>query len=127
MIESIFKRFSWFNSDVGLLVLRVGVGAIFVFSGWAKAADMQSTIGFFGQVGFSAFWAYFVTAVELLGGMAVLLGFWVRTASSLLSVIMIVAIYLTRSNLALAMTPISILFSTLAILLSGGGKYSLKQ
>lgn len=127
MCESIFKRFSWCNTDVGQLVLRIGVGAIFIFAGYTKAADLSMTVGFFATMGFSAFWAYLVTAVEILGGLGVLLGVCVRCSALLLTIVMAVAIYLTHGDLNMAMTPITIFFATLSLVLGGGGKYVLKQ
>lgn len=121
------KKFPWQNKSVGLLVLRIGVGAIFVFSGYMKVSDLAGTIAFFGTLGFAPFWAYLVSFVELIGGIAVLLGIHTRIAAKLLTIIMIVAIYELRGNLQMAMTPISVFFSTLALTLAGGGKYSLSR
>lgn len=127
MCESLFKKCSWCNADVGQLVLRIGMGAIFIFAGYTKAIDIDATVGFFASMGFSAFWAYLVTGVEILGGLVVLLGVYVRTGALLLSIIMVVAIYLARENLSMAMTPIAILSATLSLVCSGGGKYALKK
>lgn len=117
----------WHNKSAGLLVLRIGVGLIFIFSGWQKVADLAGTVQFFGEAGFAPFWAYLVSFVELIGGIAVLLGVFTCIASALLTIIMMVAIYVLRENLQMAMTPISVFFSTLALTLAGGGKYSLMK
>lgn len=142
MIDTMMKKCSWCNTDSGLLVLRIGVGAIFIMTGWMKVSDLSATVGFFATLGFSAFWAYLVTAVELLGGIAVLLGIYSRVATILLSIVMIVATYELFPNLQvaqlpllqyvlkgiqLAMTPISMLASTIALTLAGSGKYSIKE
>lgn len=121
-----YKKFAWVNVNTGLLFLRIGVGAIFLMTGWIKVSDMHSTIGFFASLGFAAFWAYLVTAVELLGGITVLLGIGVytRVASKLLSIVMLVAIYLLHINNPEAMAPIAILFMTLTLMCTGPGKYS---
>ena len=126
------KKCSWCTVDNGLLVLRVGVGLIFIYSGYMKAATMGMTVGYFGAMGFAPFWAYLVTAVEILGGLAVLLGAWTRTAATLLTIVMIVAVYkvytmpgvdaMTRQ--LMIMTPIAVFFSTLALTLAGGGSKS---
>jgi putative oxidoreductase len=92
-----------------------------------KASNMAGTIAFFASIGFSAFWAYLVTAVELVGGLAVLLGVYIRDAAILLAIIMIVAIYVTPKELNTLMTPIVMLFTTVSLVLSGGGRYSLKD
>ena len=126
-IEKMYKKFSWVNVNTGLLFLRLGVGGIFIMTGWIKVSDMQGTVGFFASLGFAAFWAYLVTAIELLGGITVLLGLGVytRVFAKLLSIIMIVAIYLVHGNPSVAMAPIAILAMTLALMCTGPGKYSL--
>ena len=83
---------SWCTTNSGLLVLRIGVGLIFLLAGWMKASDMTATVGQFGMMGFVPFWAYLVTAVELLAGISVLLGLCTRVAAGLLAIVMIVAI-----------------------------------
>lgn len=118
------KKFSWFNADGGLLVLRIGVGAIFILTGVMKVSHMSQTIGFFATLGFSAFWAYLVAGVELIGGIAVLLGIMTRIFATLLVVTMIVAIWVTRTDITVMMTPLSMFFSSLALLLAGPGKYA---
>ena len=125
MLNAICKKCSWCNADSGLLVLRVGVGAIFIFAGWCKISNLTGTVTDFGNMGFGPFWAYLVTCVELLGGIAVLLGVYTRIASAVLAVVMIVAIYELRTMPQFIMTPISILVSLLALKLAGGGKYAL--
>jgi len=140
MTNALCKKCSWCNADSALLVLRVGVGAIFIYAGWGKVSDLAGTVVFFGTLGFAPFWAYLVSFVELIGGIAVLLGVYTRIAAALLSVVMVVAIYETFPNLQpfenpfgpylikgiqAAMTPISILFSTLALKLGGAGRYAL--
>lgn len=121
------KKCSWCNTDSALLVLRIGVGVIFLITGYMKASDMSATVGFFNQLGFSAFWAYLVTAVELVGGATVLLGIYTRIGAKFLAIVMIVAIYVLRHDITMALAPISLLFSTLALILAGGGKYSIKK
>jgi putative oxidoreductase len=125
-LESLLPKFPWINVNTGLLVLRIGVGSIFILSGWMKVSDMTSTVGFFSALGFSAFWAYLASYVEFLGGIIVLLGLGVytRMAAKLLAIVMLVAMYLLRSDLAAIMTPFMMFFSASAILFAGPGKYS---
>lgn len=127
--ERMLAKFPWVNKDTGLLVLRIGVGAIFLFTGWMKVSDLGSTVEFFADSGFAPFWAYLVTFVELLGGAAVLLGLGVytRVAAKLLAIIMIVAIYTLRATPLMAMTPFLIFFVTFALMCTGAGKYSVMK
>ena len=115
------------NTDIALLVLRIGVGAIFIFAGWGKVSDMHATIAGFAQMGFSPFWTYVASYAEFLGGIAVLIGFGTRIASVFLCITMIVATYVLRENMVQAISPLSLLFSTAALCIAGAGKYALKK
>ena len=126
-MNSVFKKCSWFSTDAGLLVLRIGIGALFVFSGYLKAASFSETAAAFAGMGFSLFWVYVITIVEILGGLALILGTFTRIAAGLLAIAMIVAVYVTRSNMMTVMTPFVTLVATLALFFADGGKYSLKQ
>ena len=80
----------------GTTLLRVAVGIIFVGHGAQKLFQMTPTglAGFFAQVGipFPELNAYFVIAVELLGGLAMIAGLGTRTLGALFAAIMVVAI-----------------------------------
>ncbi len=125
MINTFVKKCPWCSTDSGLLVLRIGVGVIFILTGWMKVSNLSATVGFFATMGFAPFWAYLVSFVELLGGIAVLLGLYTRLAAALLTVVMIVAIYVVRNDMTMVMMPVSVFFSTLTLVLAGGGAYSL--
>lgn len=71
------------NPDLGLLLLRLAVGIIFFVHGWAKFAEMANTIAFFGNLGLPSAVAYLVAAVELIGGLALIIGWVYRHGSAL--------------------------------------------
>jgi putative oxidoreductase len=79
---------------VGLLLARVVVGLVFVFSGWGKLHDLDTVIGYFRELGIPApeLQAPFVAMVEFVGGLAVLAGLGTRFAAIPLSGTMVVAI-----------------------------------
>ena len=72
MCKSSWRK--WCTTDSGLLALRIGIGAIFVYTGWLKVSDLSVTVTQFSGMGFAPFWAYIVSFVEIIGGVAVLLG-----------------------------------------------------
>ena len=125
-MERMLAKFPWVNTDTGILALRIGVGALFIMTGWIKITDLHATVGFFGSLGFAAFWAYLVTLVELLGGITVLLGLgiYTRNAAKLLAIVMLVVVYLTHFNIAAAMAPFVLFFALFALMCTGPGKYS---
>lgn len=112
------------NKNIGLLILRLVIGAIFIMAGWAKVSNMEATIAMFAGMGFNAFWTYVASYVELLGGISLVVGYGSKIASALLSVTMIVAIYKVQAGGMMAvMAPLAILGATLALFFTGSGKY----
>lgn len=127
MIYTLAKKYPFFNTDSALLSVRIGVGIIFIIAGALKVADIDSTLESFDIMGFVPFWALLVTAIEFLGGIAILLGVYTRYVAIFLAIIMAVAITVTYKDIGLVMTPISLFFSNLALVLAGGGRYSLRE
>lgn len=85
--------------DVGLVILRVVLGIIFVTHGWPKLMDGASgTADFFGTLGIPlpAIAAWVVTLLEVLGGLALILGFLVSIVSLLLIIHMALGILLVH-------------------------------
>ena len=87
--------------DTGMLLIRLSLAIVFIAYGWAKVGDMAGTVGFFSSLGLSSFWAYLVGWVELLGGIAMLLGVCTKWAGWLLAITMAVAIYLVKGSAGL--------------------------
>lgn len=80
------------NPDVGILVLRLALGAVFMYHGYDKLQNMEGVIGFFGTLGFGPELAYLVALAELLGGIAFVVGAFVRYAGIVLAVVAVVAL-----------------------------------
>ncbi len=84
------------DTSVGLLLLRVVLGAYFIGHGIAKLQYMDSTISAFNQWGFPAaltgVFSYVVAVSELLAGSAIVLGAFLWPAAALIIIIMTVAI-----------------------------------
>ena len=116
------------KADIATLIVRIIVGGIFIYSGWAKVSDMASTIGFFEKLGIPTFITYFVSYAELIGGVLVLLGLWTCLVSALLAIFMIVAVYLMRDGGLMAFgLPLMTLAGLVSLIGSCGGKYSLSS
>ncbi len=113
-----------------MFLLRLAVGVIFVAHGWSKFANMEQTIGFFGQLGMPSVFAYLVAAIELLGGLALVIGLYTDLAALLLAIVMVVAIvYVKMATLKVGLMggyefDIVLLASNLAIMFVGPGKYA---
>jgi putative oxidoreductase len=79
---------------VALLLVRVVVGLVFVFSGWGKLHGLDHVVDYFRELGipYPELQAPFVASVELGGGALVLLGLGTRLAVLPLTGTMLVAI-----------------------------------
>lgn len=113
----------------GILALRIAVGLVFAYHGWLKLGDITGTTAFFGSQGIplASFFAWVVGLVELIGGLAVLLGVFTKAAAKLLAINMLVALLVvhTRMPWVAAELPLVLLASCLVLLGCGGGKWKL--
>jgi len=114
--------------DLGLLLLRIGVGVIFIVAGWGKLTGIEGVQGFFGNLGIPlpALMAWVVAIVEFVGGIMVLLGAYARIPYLLLAIIMVVALLTTKlgGEFSAARLDLMLLLTNLALFLIGSGKYS---
>lgn len=84
------------NASWGPTVLRVVVGIVFAMHGWQKLFGFKipGVTGMLTSLGFPlpGFFAVVLTLVELLGGIALILGVATRAAAVLLAIDMAVAV-----------------------------------
>lgn len=118
--------------DVGLLALRLALGAIFIYAGWGKlGANHAMVSGMMGKMigpeSWGSFWAYFVGSAEVLGGAMLILGVFACYAAAWLSVIIVVAILVVHWSgpFSSLVGPLAILGGTLALLGTGAGRFRL--
>lgn len=117
--------------NVGLLIARLVVAAIFIYAGWGKLAAIDNAAGAFASFGYPAptFFAYLVGIVELLGGVMVLLGLWVRVAATVLAAVMVVAILTVhlKGGFMGMQLPLALLAANMALVAAGGGDWKVMK
>jgi len=119
----------YYNYDIGVLLIRLALAAVFIAHGWGKFSDMTGTVGFFSSLGINSLFAYLVAATELLGGVAMLLGIWTKWAGILLAIVMIGAIYFVK----FAKGPmgyeleLTLLLTALGVSMMDPGKYAVHK
>ncbi len=114
--------------NLGMFLLRVVLGVVFILHGFDKLQNLEGVVGFFSSLGLAPFFAYFVAYTEFLGGIALLLGVFSRYAAYALSIVMVVAIFLVKIKMGFLggyELDLVLLVSLLAVAWSGSGKYSL--
>ena len=121
--------------DAGLLILRIGIGIMFVFHGYPKLIAGPETWAMIGGsmkvlgIGFAqTAWGFMAALSECAGGILLILGFFARPACFFLLSTMIVAtmMHIGKGDSFLKYSHAmesAILF--LSLILIGPGKYSL--
>jgi len=115
----------------GLLALRVAVGIVFIRHGWLKLTGIDGVEQMVASIGFPlpVFFAWVLALVEFVGGIAVLVGAYLRVASKLLALDMLIALLLVHSHTAFAQAELAIVLlgGVLALFLLGGGDFMLTK
>ena len=118
------------TADIGLLILRVGLGAAMLQAGLRKVFDFSTTAGFMEAGGWqpSAFAAVMVTTAETLGGIGLLLGVLTPLAACAVVAAMIDAWAVNVSAAAFWSDPFNapflIALGATTLLFTGAGAYS---
>lgn len=123
--------------DAGLLILRVGLGAMMIFHGYPKLiggpdgwAQLGASTKYVGITFLPAFWGLMAAIAEAAGGILILLGLWFRPAAIFLTLNMIVAsaMHLGKGDgLMDASHAIELAFVFAGLIFIGPGKYSIDR
>lgn len=120
-----------------LLLIRLYWGWQFAQNGWAKLHHIHRVIGFFGSLGIPhpGIVAPFVSAVEFVGGILLILGLVSRTTGLVLAIDMFMAYWISdRAALHSILSdpgkfytadPYTFFFASLIVLVFGPGLFSL--
>ena len=116
---------------LGLLVLRVALGASFMFHGYPKLSDPAHWLKAFQGYGFPGYFAYISGILELFGGGLLILGLFTRGAALLLAIE--VGVVLARTtipavgiyNLGRYETPLLLGAAAVALATTGAGLISI--
>jgi putative oxidoreductase len=119
--------------DLAPLLLRVGVGLIFMYAGWGKLSGIEGTTTFFGSIGIpmAGIMAWVVALIEFIGGFMILIGLRIQIPALLLAFIMLIAIITTKlggDNVFRAMRlDLMLMLANLVLIILGSGKYALNK
>ena len=110
--------------------LRLAMGVIFAVAGYMKLVGIAGTIAYFTKLGFPVpvITALFITLLELIGGVALILGLFVRYFGLLYTIEFIVAAFwvkLPSQGYAAARLDLMILAGAAALYFLGAGRWSI--
>ena len=119
---------------LALLLLRLGLGVIFVFHGYPKLfTHTHETMQGFSHMGFPAYFAYIAGIIEFFGGCLLIVGLFTRVAGLLLAGEMAVALVKVHGLLSNPMKvdnyqfPLAMAVGAFALATLGAGLISLDQ
>ena len=126
-----FSRFN--NPDLALLALRLCLGALFLAHGYDKLSHFNVIAANLASSGFAmpTVMIALITAAELLGGAAVLLGLFTEIGGALIALDMLAVFVLVQLPQGFSFTSIEFGFIVLAfaagvsLFFSGAGKWAL--
>src|SRR5271154_347006 len=117
---------------LALLLLRLGLGIIFVFHGYPKLfTHTRETMQGFGHMGFPVYFAYIAGVFEFFGGLLLIAGLFTRIAGLLLAVEMAVALIKVHGMLSNPIAvesyqfPLALAVGSFALAATGAGLLSL--
>jgi len=113
----------FYNPSFGLLLIRVSAGLIFLTHGWMKIQDIERFVMMLGQMGIPAVLVYFISWLEVIGGLALILGIATRVLGFVFGIEMLVATLLVGFSRGVGLELVLMLIS-FGIALTGSGKYS---
>lgn len=89
------------NTDAGLLIIRIGLGIMFMLHGYPKITGGPEKWEMIGKtmehigIGFApTFWGFMAALAEFGGGLCLILGFLFRPALGMLTFTMCIAAYM---------------------------------
>jgi putative oxidoreductase len=90
------------KKDLGALILRVTLGVLFFIHGLVKfQGGIENVVGWFDSIGLPGFMAYGVALLEMLGGLALIVGLATRLVSALFALLLIGATLKVKLSLGL--------------------------
>lgn len=124
------------NTDLGLLILRIAIGALMLLHGIAKLKGVSFIEGMLESKGLPAFLAYGVYITEIVAPLLIVIGFRTRLAAAVFAFGALFALFLVHSGDIFTLNQHGgwgvellglYLFGAVALFFTGGGKISVSS
>jgi putative oxidoreductase len=122
------------HRDYGLLMLRVGIGFMFVVvhgfpkigGGLQTMENLGKSMSVFGITFAPIFWGFMATVSEVVGGICLITGVLFRLACALMMFTMFMAVVANfRGGYGLASQPLELCILFLSLIFIGAGKFTI--
>lgn len=124
MLVNSLSRF-FYQRNLGILLIRVATGLIFLTHGWMKVQNIAGAEEMFAHMGFGAGMGMFIAWLELIGGAALILGVLTRVFAVAFGIEMLVAAFITGSIMRGVGLELYLALVCFGIALIGSGRFSL--
>lgn len=124
-----------FSKDLGIFILRIGVGTLFFHYGFEHLKKgtkewlwMGSQLSSFGITYKPTLWGFLAALIQTCGGLLCTIGFKMRLATLLIAGIMLVAIDVHKRkdpNTNAIALPITLFIALISLAISGSGRFSI--
>lgn len=117
----------FYDPSLGVFFIRLLTGLIFLTHGWNKVVGLSQTMQMFQHLGMWPIIGIFIAYLEVIGGLALILGVATRFFGILFAVEMIVAALLVGAARGFSGMEFELLLAacSLGIVFIGSGKYSI--
>jgi putative oxidoreductase len=126
----------FFARSLGILLIRLEVGFVFLTHGLSKVQNIAGTEMMFSHMGFPMGVGAFIAWLEVIGGAALILGILTRPIAVAFGIEMLVAVYLNLGRTGMNGMPASwqsiiggmemfLALMSFALALMGSGRYAL--
>lgn len=121
------------NNDLGVLILRIAIGALMLLHGIAKLKGVSFIEGMLSAKGLPAFLAYGVYVTEIIAPVLLIIGYRTRLAAAVFAFGAVFALLLVHSAEIFTLNQHGgwgvellglYLFGAVALFFTGGGKYA---
>ena len=127
----------YLNTDIGLLILRIGIGIMFVLHGYPKIQGGIKTWTWLGTNGMGAigidifpiFWGFMAAFSEFFGAILFALGIYTRICALSLFLTMFVAsaFHYVSGDSIFPSHSVELAIVFLGVFFAGGGQYSIDK
>ncbi|OGB97202.1 hypothetical protein A3F06_02325 [candidate division TM6 bacterium RIFCSPHIGHO2_12_FULL_36_22] len=134
MLKNILTYNSDFLKSLGITIIRIGLGIIFIRHGFPKIMKgvpewqwLGEQMGNLGIHFLPVFWGFMAACTESFGGIALVIGFCTRFFALLLAFVMLVAIvmHITKGDpWGYVSHPLSLIVVFIGLAVAGGGLFA---